>query len=123
MVLQHILCIRYSIQFSGQKDQVHTVKALLNSGSKVNAMTLVYAAKLGLTTQKTIVGAQKINGLVLETYSIVSVRFWLQDSLEKVRFFEETFLLTNISLEVVLGMSFLTLNNEDVKFVELRKPI
>ncbi len=108
--LQHVPCIRYPIQL--QEDQLE-VKALIDSGSQVNAMTLAYAKKLGLTTWKTSVGAQKIDGSPLEIYSMVSASFSLQDSLERIRFFEKTFLLADISIEVVLGLSFLALSNTD----------
>ncbi len=76
-------------------------------------MTPTYVAKLGLTTRKTSVVAQKIDGLSLKTHGIVSARFSLQDSLGRVRFFEETFLLADTSIEVVLGMPFLALSNTD----------
>ncbi len=84
-------------------------------------MTLAYAVKLGLTTQKTSIGAQKIDGLSLETYDIASASFSLQDNLRRVRFFEETFLLADTSMEVVLEMPFLSFSNTDVKFMELEK--
>ncbi len=84
-------------------------------------MTPAYATKLDLTAQKTSVKAQKIDGSPLETYGMISASFLLQDSLGKVRFFKETFLLTDTSMEVVLGMPFLFLNNVDVKFAELEK--
>ncbi len=48
-------------------------------------------------------------------------KFSLQDSLGRVRFFEETFLLADTSMEVVLGMPFPSLSNADVKLVELGK--
>ncbi len=38
-------------------------------------MTLAYVAELGLTIQKTSVSAQKIDGLLLETYNMASARF------------------------------------------------
>ncbi len=76
-------------------------------------MTPAYAAKLGLTTRKTSIGAQKIDGLPLETHGMALARFSLQDSLGKVWFFEETFLLANTSMEIVLGMPFLALSNAD----------
>ncbi len=79
-------------------------------------MTPAYAAELGLTNQKTSVGAQKIDGSLLETYGMVSASFSLQDSLGRVRFFEETFLLADTSMEVVLRMLFLTLSNADFQF-------
>ncbi len=80
-------------------------------------MTLAYAKELGVTTRKTSVGAQKIDGSPLETYEMVSTSFLLQDSLGRVRFFEETFLLADTSIEVVLGMPFPALNNADFQFV------
>ena len=35
---------------------------------------------------------------------------------ERVRFFEETFLVANVSLDVIFGMPFLTLSGADVDF-------
>ncbi len=81
-------------------------------------MTPAYAAKLDFTTQKTCVGAQKMDGSPLETHGMISAKFSLQDSLGRVRFFEETFLLADISMEVVLGMPFLSLSNADVEFAK-----
>ena len=42
----------------------------------------------------------------------------MEDKLERARFFQETFLVANISVEVVLGMLFLIFSNVDVQFVE-----
>ncbi len=84
-------------------------------------MTLAYVAELGLTTQKTSVRAQKIDGLSLETYSMALASFSLQDSLKTVWFFEETFLLTDTSMEVVFRMPFLSFSNVDIEFTELGK--
>ena len=42
--------------------------------------------------------------------------FSIQDKSGRARFFEETFLLADTSMEVVLGMSFLSLSNADVQF-------
>ncbi len=47
---------------------------------------------------------------------MVSASFSIQDSLGKVRFFEETFLLRDTSMEVVLGMLFLAFSNADFQF-------
>ncbi len=79
-------------------------------------MTPAYAKKLGLTTRKTSIGAQKIDGSPLETYGMVLASFSLKDSLRRARFFEEIFLLTDTSMELVLGMPFLALNNADFQF-------
>ncbi len=74
-------------------------------------MTPAYAAELGHTTRKTSVRAQKIDDLSLKTHGMISARFSFQDSQGRVRFFDETFLLANIKMEVVLGMLFLALSN------------
>ncbi len=47
---------------------------------------------------------------------MASAGFSLQDSLGRVRFFEDNFLLADISMEVVLGMLFLSLSNADFQF-------
>ena len=62
------------------------------------------------------VGAQKIDGTTLDTYEIVVAAFSVTDKANRVRFFEETFLVANVSPEVVLGMLFLTLSGADVDF-------
>ncbi len=69
-----MLYIQYLVQF--QEGQPN-IKALIDSGSEINAMTPVYAVKLGLTARKTSVGAQKIDGLPLKTYGMVSASFSL----------------------------------------------
>ncbi len=52
---------------------------------------------------------------------MVLASFSLQDSLGRVRFFEETFLLAEINIEMVLEIPFLSFSNADVKFTELGK--
>lgn len=81
-------------------------------------MTSVYAAKLGLITQKIDVNAQKIDYLALMTYEIAIADFSLQDKLGKNSFFEETFLLADTSIKIVFRMPFLTLSDADVCFAE-----
>ena len=63
-------CIYYPVRF--QEEQV---KALLDSGSKVNAMNPDYARKLGLKIRRTNIGAQKIDGSALETFGMVIADF------------------------------------------------
>ena len=54
IVLKRVSYIHYLVWFQkGQKQ----IKALLNSGSKVNAISPAYVEKLGLKTRKTNVGA------------------------------------------------------------------
>ena len=47
VILDWVPCIHYSIQFRNNKK---IIRALINSGSKINAMTFAYAKKLGLRT-------------------------------------------------------------------------
>lgn len=49
---------------------------------------------------------------------MVFAGFQLVDKLDRVRFFQETFLLADNSMEVVLGILFLTLSNVDIQFAE-----
>ena len=115
-VLDKIPCICYSVQF--RKDKGKDVLALLDSRSKVNAITSAYAAHSGLKVRVTDIGVQKIDGSSLATYSIVIAAFQVVDKLCRFRFFQETFLLANISLEVVLGISFFILSNDNIQFAE-----
>ena len=50
VVLEKVLCIHYSLCF--QKDNAE-VKALIDSGSKVNAMAPAYTSKLGFQVCQT----------------------------------------------------------------------
>lgn len=54
---------------------------------------------------KTDVNISKIDGTVLPTYDIAVTNFFLQDRYKKDRIFEKIFLLANISIEIVLGLS------------------
>ena len=60
------------MQFCKDKE---TIGALINSGGKVNTITLAYTAKLGLKVYLTNVGAQKIDGLLLKTFEMVIAGF------------------------------------------------
>lgn len=60
--------------------------------------------------------ARKIDGSSLKTFDMVLARFLCQDSLEKIRFFKEIFLLAKTSMDVILEMFFLALSNIDIKF-------
>ena len=115
--LVRVPCICYPINF-GKK----SVSALLDLGSKVNAVHPVFAKELGLPNRPTDMGAQKIDGTILETHGMVVAAFSVEDKANQVRFFEETFLVANVSPEVVLGMLFLILSGADIDFLgrELR---
>ena len=110
--LKRVPYIYYPVQFEGTNET--QIQALIDSGSEVNAMTQAYTSRLGLWACHTNVGAQKIDGSTLQTFGMVLANFRMEDKLGRTRFFQETFLLANISAEVVLGMLFLTLSNADV---------
>ena len=55
-------CIHYRVWFQESQEQI---KALLDSGSEVNAMSPVYVKRLVLKTRKTNIRAQKIDGSAL----------------------------------------------------------
>lgn len=84
-------------------------------------MTFAYATKLSMRPRLINIGAQKIDGSVLEIHNITSTSFLFQDSQKRVQFFKKIFLLTDISMEIVLKMSFLALSNTNVEFIELGK--
>ena len=112
--LKRVPCIHYPVQFK-DTDKA-PVQALIDSRSEVNAIYPNFAKQLGLPIQSTDVGAQKIDGTTLDTHGMVVAAFSVLDKANRVRFFEETFLVANVSPEVVLGMPFLTLSNADVDF-------
>ena len=79
-------------------------------------MTPTFAAKLGLSIRPTDIGAQKIDDSSLKMYGMVMVGFSIQGKTGKIRFFEGTFVFADTSMEIVLGMHFLTLSNSDIQF-------
>ena len=107
--LQRVLYIYYPIRFKMKK-----VQTLIDLGNEVNTMTPAYASRLGLRVHCINIGAQRIDGSMLETFEMVLARFQWEDKFGKIRFFQETFLLADISTEVVLGIPFLTLSNANV---------
>lgn len=79
-------------------------------------MNLTFVAKLDLFTRPTNIGVQKIDGSTLKTYGMVIARFLIQDKLDNIQLFEETFLLADTRMEIVLRWSFLALSNANIKF-------
>ena len=104
-------CIHYPLRFC--KDTTG-VRALIDSGSEVNAMSPAYTLKLDLKVYHTNVGAQKVDGFTLEIFEMVPHSFQVEDKLGKIWFFQKMFLLADISAEIVLDMLFLTLSNANV---------
>ena len=112
--LERVPCIHYPVQFK-DTDKA-PMQALIDSGSEVNAVYPSFAKQLGLPIQSRDVGAHKIDGTTLDTHGMVVAAFSVMDKANRVRFFEETFLVANGSLEVVFEMPFVTLSGADVDF-------
>ena len=103
--LEWVPYIWYSVTF---KDQT---KALLDLGNEVNAISPVFTFQLGLKIWKTNVKAQKIDSITLETYRIVVTTFSILDKNSREKFFEKSFLLTEVKLDIVFKIHFLTMSN------------
>ena len=121
VVLERVPCIHYPVRFqedSKQEGQQQQVRALLDSGSEVNAMSPAYAKRLGLKTWKINVRAQKIDDFILETFGMVIADFQVEDKGGRPRFFQKTFLVADTKFEVVLGILFLKISNANIAFGE-----
>ena len=91
---------------------------MIDSRSEVNAIYLIIINELGLSIRPTDFGMQKIDGTILDTYEILVTAFSMADKTNRVRFFEKTFLVANVSPEIVFRMTFLTLSNVNVDFLD-----
>ena len=112
--LKRVSCIYYLIQI--KNINVTQVQALINLGSEVNVIHLSFAKQLGFFNRPTDVGIQKVDNIMLDTYRILVAAFSVMDKSNQVRFFEKTFLVANVSPEIVFWMLFLILSNKDIDF-------
>lgn len=109
MVLKQISYIHYLVWFRN-KD----IWALINSGSKVNAITPTYIAKLGLKIHHIDVATQKNDSSILETFKIVLENFQMEDKQGQAWYFQETFLLAHTNVKIILEMPFFTFSNVNI---------
>lgn len=112
-VLKKVLCIQYLVWFKKNE-----IQALIDWGSEVNAMTLVFASKLSLEICSINIKAQKIDTFNITIFGIALVSFWVEDKRSRSQFFQKFFLLANISMEKVLDMFFLTFSKVKIQFVQ-----
>ena len=117
VVLERVFYIYYLVQFKKDANETQ-VQALINSESKVNAIHPTFVKELGLSIRPTDVRAQKIDNTTLDTYGMVVAAFSVTDKANQVRFFKKTFLVANVSPEVVFGMHFFTLSNANIDFLD-----
>ena len=85
IILARVPCIYCPMQF--QKDKRATIWVLINSSSKINALTPAYPKQLGLRVWKIDVRAQKIDGSLVKTFGMVIAGFQIEDKLGRERFF------------------------------------
>ena len=112
--LAQIPCIQYPIDFRKK-----SMLAFFVSGNKVNTIYLIFAKKLCLPIRAIDIEAKKIDGITLDTFGIVVAAFSMMNKANQVRFFEKNFLVTNVNLEIVFGMLFLTLSSTNVVFLDV----
>lgn len=55
---------------------------------------------------------------MLDTYEMIVTAFLMMDKTNQVKFFKKTFLIANVSLEVVFEMFFLTISNVNIDFLD-----
>ena len=108
-----VFYICYPIWFKKSKIQV---QILIDFGSKINTITLEYVLKLDLKVCLTNVKAQKIDNSTFKTFKIVLTSFQIENMLQSAKFFQETFLLVDLNIKIVLEIPFLTFNNANIKF-------
>lgn len=61
---------------------------------------------------------QKNDNSVLAIFKIVVAAFSINDKEEKIRFFDKICLLTNINSNIIYEITFLTLSDASVKFLD-----
>lgn len=107
--LEQELCIRYPVIFNDQTE------IWLDLENKVNAMSQAFAYSFGLKIRKINVRAKKIDGTSLGIYEMVVSTFFMSDINDRERFFEDSFVLADVRLDIVVKMPFLTMSNTDVE--------
>lgn len=65
----------------------------MNLKNEINAIHPNLVQKLGFQVKKTNFGSQNIDRSYLNIFGIVIVKFFTEDKLKIIRFFEKTFLL------------------------------
>ena len=91
---------------------------LFSLKSKINVICLTFAKELRLLIRQIDIRVQKIDSTILDNYEMVVAVFLVTNKANRVKFFEETFLVANISPKIVFRMLFLTLSGPDVNFLD-----
>lgn len=62
-------------------------------------------------------GAQKVHDIILKIFGMVIVVFSIYDKAKKICLFEKTFLLDDISMDIILKKLFFILSNANIYFI------
>ena len=89
-----------------------------DSSNEVNVIYPIFAKGLELLTRPTSIRTEKIDSLMLDTYKMVVIVLSVTIKTNKIKFFEKTFLVANISAKVVLGMLFFILSNANIDLLD-----
>ena len=85
VIMNWIACIHYLIQF--QKDKEATIWALIDVGSKINAISPAYISKLDFKIWAIDIWAQKINVSLLQNFEIIIASLQVLNKLGRAWFF------------------------------------
>ena len=94
------------------------MSAFLDSSSKVTTVYLTLAKEIDLFIRVMDIGAQKIDSTTLDSNRMIVAAFLVTDKANRVRFFEKTFLVANVSSKVVLEMLFFILSDANIDFLD-----
>ena len=111
MILEQVFCIQYLVKYCKNKAIFLT---LINFGSKISKIIITYAAVLGFKVYLTTIKSQKIDCSSSNTFDMIIASFQVQNKLKRDQFFEKTFFLANINMEVIFEISFLIINNAHI---------
>lgn len=90
---------------------MYTIKIIIDFNGEVNIIRPSFVTKLGFCIRKTVINTQKIDNNRLTIFGKVITSFLVDNKNKKFRFFEESFLLIHISINITFEIFFLTLSN------------
>lgn len=111
--LQRVPCMQWLMQFGQYLIETH-----INFGSKINTIQPSFARKLGLNIGEINVDIQRINGIKLEIFDMVIACFLVENKVGKSHFFEDTFLLGDISMNIACRMLLFIFNIVKMNFTD-----
>ena len=105
--------IHYLVWFMKNTNK-YQVQVLFDLESEVNTIHPSFTKQLGFASRLKDIGEQKIDNTSLDIHEMVVAAFSIVDKANQVRFFEEMFLVANVSPEVIFKILFLSLSSGDI---------